>query len=99
MILFTPNFRVLVSQTGMLRNEINPDQLCHGQFGAACTFIGFGTHTGTVAAAHDWSKPLRIMTPYLSLRSTNHPNKLLPLLLRKLSIHLTQLIFLYPTRH
>ena len=32
----------------------NLGQLCRERFGAGCYAVGFGTHTGTVMAAHDW---------------------------------------------
>ena len=45
----------------MHRGELNLGQLCREQFGPACSLIGFGTHTGTVAAAHEWDTPMNIM--------------------------------------
>ena len=43
---------------GENRNELNLGQLCKEQWGATCSIIGCGTHTGTVAAAHEWDDPV-----------------------------------------
>lgn len=43
------------------RGELNIGQLCAEHFGADSYRIGFGTHTGTVAAADNWDEPVRIM--------------------------------------
>ena len=40
------------------RGEYNIGQLCRQQFGNAAYSIGFGTHSGTVAAATDWDGPM-----------------------------------------
>jgi erythromycin esterase-like protein len=45
---------------GRERDELNIGQLVKEKFGARARLIGFGTHTGTVAAADDWDKPMRI---------------------------------------
>jgi protein-L-isoaspartate(D-aspartate) O-methyltransferase len=42
------------------RGEINIGQLCRNQFGDRCYTIGFGTHTGTVAAASEWNSPMEV---------------------------------------
>lgn len=42
------------------RGEINLGQLCRNQFGNDCYSIGMGTHTGTVAAASEWSAPMEV---------------------------------------
>jgi erythromycin esterase-like protein len=42
------------------RGEINIGQLCRNQFGDRCYSIGFGTHTGTVAAASEWNSRMEI---------------------------------------
>jgi protein-L-isoaspartate(D-aspartate) O-methyltransferase len=42
------------------RGEINIGQLCRNQFGDDCYSIGFGTHTGTVAAASQWNSPMEV---------------------------------------
>jgi erythromycin esterase-like protein len=39
---------------GVMREELNIGQLCRERFGDEAALIGFGTHTGTVAAASDW---------------------------------------------
>ncbi|KAF2136020.1 uncharacterized protein K452DRAFT_238283 [Aplosporella prunicola CBS 121167] len=47
---------------GESRNELNIGQLCKEQWGASCSIIGCGTHTGTVAAADEWDEPMEVMT-------------------------------------
>lgn len=42
------------------RGEINVGYLCRKHFGEDAYLIGFGTHTGTVAAASDWGAPMEI---------------------------------------
>lgn len=42
------------------RGEYNIGQLCRAEFGSDCYAIGFGTHTGTVAAASDWDGPMQV---------------------------------------
>ncbi|HSG89317.1 MAG TPA: protein-L-isoaspartate(D-aspartate) O-methyltransferase [Pseudomonadales bacterium] len=42
------------------RGETNVGRLCRERFGDAAYAIGFGTHTGTVAAASDWGAPMEI---------------------------------------
>ncbi|MGA7329459.1 MAG: protein-L-isoaspartate(D-aspartate) O-methyltransferase [Rhodomicrobium sp.] len=44
------------------RGEYNLGQLCKAYFGNEAFLIGFGTHDGTVAAAHDWDGPMEIMS-------------------------------------
>ena len=44
------------------RGELNLGQLCRQRFGDAASLVGFGTDHGTVAAAHDWDRPMRVMT-------------------------------------
>ena len=41
------------TEMGVIREELNIGQLCRERFGAEAALIGFGTHTGTVAAASD----------------------------------------------
>src|SRR5947209_5153387 len=48
------------TEMGLVREEINIGQLAREKFGAAAMLIGFGTHTGTVAAATDWDGPLEV---------------------------------------
>ena len=45
---------------GRERGELNIGQLAKERFGNQACLIGFGTHTGTVAAADDWDAPMRI---------------------------------------
>ncbi|HKK29159.1 MAG TPA: protein-L-isoaspartate(D-aspartate) O-methyltransferase [Alphaproteobacteria bacterium] len=43
------------TEMGTVRGELNIGQLCRQRFGEEAALIGFGTHTGTVAAATDWN--------------------------------------------
>jgi protein-L-isoaspartate(D-aspartate) O-methyltransferase len=43
------------------RGELNVGQLARERFGLAAYSIGFGTHTGTVAAAHEWDGEVQVM--------------------------------------
>jgi protein-L-isoaspartate(D-aspartate) O-methyltransferase len=43
------------------RGELNVGQLARERFGLAAYAIGFGTHTGTVAAAHEWDGEVQVM--------------------------------------
>src|SRR5437764_3258130 len=45
---------------GMRRDELNIGQLCKEKWDARARLIGFGTHSGTVAAANDWDEPMHI---------------------------------------
>jgi erythromycin esterase-like protein len=45
---------------GMSRGELNIGQLARDKFGAQARLIGFGTHSGTVAAADDWDEPMKV---------------------------------------
>ncbi|WP_133500140.1 erythromycin esterase family protein [Cognatilysobacter terrigena] len=49
------------TEMGRERGELNLGQLCREQFGDDAALIGFGTDTGTVAAASDWDAPMRVM--------------------------------------
>jgi erythromycin esterase-like protein len=49
------------TEMGRDRNELNIGQLCRERFGSEATLIGFGTHHGTVAAAHDWDGDMEVM--------------------------------------
>ena len=42
------------------RGEHNIGQLCREEFGGQAYLVGFGTHSGTVAAATDWGGPMEI---------------------------------------
>lgn len=47
---------------GSRRNEINIGQLCRENLGREnVAIIGCGTHTGTVAAAHEWDEDMKVM--------------------------------------
>lgn len=49
------------------RGEHNIGQLCRKEYGDRAYLIGFGTHSGTVAAASDWDGPMEIKTVRPSL--------------------------------
>jgi protein-L-isoaspartate(D-aspartate) O-methyltransferase len=69
------------------RGEYNIGQLCRKEFGTEVYSIGFGTNTGTVAAASDWDGPMQIkeVRPALErsyewlCHATGHPQFMLPL--------------------
>jgi erythromycin esterase-like protein len=42
------------------RGELNLGQLCREHYGSQIYSVGFGTDSGTVAAADDWDGPMRI---------------------------------------
>jgi protein-L-isoaspartate(D-aspartate) O-methyltransferase len=44
------------------RGEYNLGQLCRKEFGDQAYLVGFGTHSGTVAAASDWDGPMEVKT-------------------------------------
>jgi erythromycin esterase-like protein len=48
------------SEMGQVRGELNIGQLVKERFDAKARLIGFGTHTGTVAAADDWGQPMKV---------------------------------------
>jgi erythromycin esterase-like protein len=49
--------------TGMgWQGEFNIGELCRKAYGDDAVLIGFGTDTGTVAAADDWGADMRVMT-------------------------------------
>lgn len=52
------------------RGEINIGQLCREEFGDNVYSIGFGTDSGTVAAASDWDGPMEIKDVQPSLRGS-----------------------------
>ena len=43
---------------GRTRGELNIGQLCREEYGDKAALIGFGTASGTVAAASDWDAPM-----------------------------------------
>lgn len=45
---------------GIAREELNIGQLCREAYGRDAALIGFGTHTGTVAAATDWDGDMEV---------------------------------------
>src|SRR5207248_7442346 len=45
---------------GIVREELNIGQLCRERFGEQAALIGFGTHTGTVAAASEWDGDMEV---------------------------------------
>lgn len=69
------------------RGEYNIGQLCREDFGTAVYSIGFGTNTGTVAAASDWDGPMQIKAVRPALErsyewlchATGSPRFMLPL--------------------
>ena len=48
------------TEMGQIREELNIGQLCKERWGEQARLIGFGTHTGTVAAATDWDDPMEV---------------------------------------
>jgi len=48
------------TEMGQLRGELNIGQLVKERFADNSRLIGFGTHTGTVAAADDWDEPMKV---------------------------------------
>jgi protein-L-isoaspartate(D-aspartate) O-methyltransferase len=48
------------TEMGAVREELNIGQLCRERFGDEAALIGFGTHTGTVAAASNWNGEMEI---------------------------------------
>ena len=46
----------------MARGEYNLGHLCRNEFGERCYTIGFGTDSGTVAAASNWDGPMEVKT-------------------------------------
>ena len=47
---------------GRSRGELNIGQLCRQEYGDTAALIGFGTASGTVAAASEWDSPVEIKT-------------------------------------
>jgi protein-L-isoaspartate(D-aspartate) O-methyltransferase len=48
------------TEMGQVREELNIGQLCKERWGEQARLIGFGTHSGTVAAATDWDDPMEV---------------------------------------
>jgi protein-L-isoaspartate(D-aspartate) O-methyltransferase len=55
------------TEMGQVREELNIGQLVKEKFGEQSRLVGFGTHTGTVAAADDWDEPMEVKTVRPSL--------------------------------
>jgi protein-L-isoaspartate(D-aspartate) O-methyltransferase len=45
-----------------VRGEHNVGSLCRAKLGEASFIVGFGTNSGTVAAAHGWDEPMQVMS-------------------------------------
>ncbi|MDQ2078227.1 protein-L-isoaspartate(D-aspartate) O-methyltransferase [Marinimicrobium sp. ABcell2] len=52
------------------RGQLNLGQLCREAYGNDAYLIGFGTDTGTVAAAADWGEPMEVMDVQPSLEGS-----------------------------
>lgn len=53
-----------------IRGEFNVGHLCRRDYGEAAYLVGFGTHTGTVAAASNWGAPMEVKTVRPSLENS-----------------------------
>ena len=70
-----------------LRGEHNIGHLCRQEFGGSAYLVGFGTNSGTVAAASDWDGPMEIKKVQPALpksyeqlcHATGHPRFMLDL--------------------
>ena len=70
-----------------LRGEHNIGHLCRQEFGDSAYLVGFGTNSGTVAAASDWDGPMEIKKVQPALpksyeqlcHATGHPRFMLTL--------------------
>ena len=49
------------TEMGTERRELNIGQLCRESYGSRAALIGFGTDSGTVAAASNWDEPMEVM--------------------------------------
>jgi erythromycin esterase-like protein len=58
------------TEMGQARGELNIGQLTKERFDAKARLIGFGTHTGTVAAADDWDEPMQVKAVRPSLEGS-----------------------------
>jgi erythromycin esterase-like protein len=56
---------------GRSRDELNIGQLVKEKWDSRARLIGFGTHTGTVAAADDWDRPMKIKRVQPSLAESH----------------------------
>jgi erythromycin esterase-like protein len=50
------------TEMGLVREELNIGQLCREHFREDAALIGFGSHSGTVACASDWDRPMEVKT-------------------------------------
>src|SRR3546814_10578708 len=55
---------------GAVRDELNIGQPCRQRFGRAAALIGFGTHSGTVAAATAWDGDMEVQRVLPSRRDS-----------------------------
>ncbi|MDX1104347.1 protein-L-isoaspartate(D-aspartate) O-methyltransferase [Sinorhizobium medicae] len=55
---------------GTAREELNIGQLCRERYGDQAVLIGFGTHSGRVAAASDWDGDMEVKTIRASLEGS-----------------------------
>jgi len=62
-----------VTDMGVNRGQLNIGQLSREEWGSDVALIGFGTHTGTVAAATDWDGPMEVKAVRPS-RPDSHEN-------------------------
>ncbi len=58
------------TEMGIARGELNIGQLAKERFGDQARLIGFGTHSGTVAAAEDWDSPMEVKSVLPSLEES-----------------------------
>jgi protein-L-isoaspartate(D-aspartate) O-methyltransferase len=58
------------TEMGAVRDELNVGQLCRQRFGKDAALVGFGTHTGTVAAASNWDGDMEVMRVRPSVRES-----------------------------
>jgi erythromycin esterase-like protein len=58
------------TEMGHTREELNLGQLCRERIEQDVALVGFGTHTGTVAAADEWDSPMRVMDVVPSRRDS-----------------------------
>jgi protein-L-isoaspartate(D-aspartate) O-methyltransferase len=49
------------TEMGQVRDELNIGQLCREHYGDQAALVGFGTNTGSVAAASNWDEPMQVM--------------------------------------
>jgi len=66
----SPRARRALHRHGQTRDELNIGQLCRESYGDKAALIGFGTHSGTVAAATDWDRDMEVKRVRPSLRES-----------------------------